>query len=198
MNSIYTLGFLAVYAVWLFILLIITGLLQKRPGSTNATVNDFFRYARKGKRWSGAFVCVFNGDFTKILMLSRKPDPKHGKRWGRKGEWGNIGGSVEPGETPTQALVREAREEIGVGINPKRLVKVHAKRISQPKLYPCTMNFYATSIKESVKIRLNDESYRYKWFDLKKLPDKMLDNKKDILKWRDIARSCNDTTLKPS
>lgn len=145
--------------------------------------------AKKGKRWSGAYVCVFNRDFTKILMLSRRPDPKHSKRWEKKGEWGNIGGSVEPGETPVQALIREAREEISVRLVQKRLVKVHVRRIFPPKLYPCVMHFYATSIKEGVKISLNDESYRYKWFDLKNLPRKMLDSKKDILKWSEIARS---------
>ena len=143
--------------------------------------------AKKSKRWSGAFVCIFNSDFTKILMLSRRLDHKHSKRWEKKGDWGNIGGSVEPGETPTQALIREAKEEIGVRLNPKKLVKVYIRRISPPKLYPCVMHFYATSIKEGVKISLNNESYRYKWFDLKKLPDKMLDSKKDILKWRNIA-----------
>ena len=144
--------------------------------------------AKRVKRWSGAFVCVFNSDFTKILMLSRKPGPERSKEWERRGEWGNIGGSVEPGETPIQALAREAREETGIRLNKKRLVKVHVRRISPPRLYPCVMHFYATSIRESTRIRLNDESYRYRWFSLRRLPSKTLDSKKDILRWKDLAR----------
>lgn len=33
-----------------------------------------------------------------------------------RGEWGTIGGAVEPDESPRQAAVREAREEAGVDV----------------------------------------------------------------------------------
>jgi len=38
--------------------------------------------------------------------------------------WGTVGGAVDPGESPAQAAVREAREEIGVGIRLVRLLTV--------------------------------------------------------------------------
>ena len=38
--------------------------------------------------------------------------------------WGTVGGAVDPGESPAEAAVREAREEIGVGIRLRRLVGV--------------------------------------------------------------------------
>jgi 8-oxo-dGTP pyrophosphatase MutT (NUDIX family) len=38
--------------------------------------------------------------------------------------WGTVGGAVDPGESPAQAAVREAREEIGVGIRLGRLLTV--------------------------------------------------------------------------
>ena len=49
-SSSLTLGFLIVYAFYLVILLIVTGLLQKRPGSSYKTINDFFQYVKKGRR----------------------------------------------------------------------------------------------------------------------------------------------------
>ena len=38
--------------------------------------------------------------------------------------WGTVGGAVDPGESPAQAAVREAREEIGVDIRLGRLLGV--------------------------------------------------------------------------
>ena len=38
--------------------------------------------------------------------------------------WAGLGGAVEVGESPAEAAVREAREEIGVGIRLVRLVDV--------------------------------------------------------------------------
>ena len=43
---------------------------------------------------------------------------------GRDDEWGTLGGAVDPGESPAQAAVREAREELGVGVRLVRLVDV--------------------------------------------------------------------------
>ncbi len=145
----------------------------------------------RDKIWHGAFVCVFNKSFSKILLLSRnwKKKKREGKVWESKAMWGNIGGSMEAGETPRQACVREAGEEIGVRLNPKDLVQVYVKKrpVSEPK--PYVVCFHATTIDEGTKISLNDESYKYRWFSIEKLPNGMLDKKEDILKWRNLAMS---------
>ncbi len=41
------------------------------------------------------------------------------------GQWGIVGGAVEIGESPAEAAVREAREEIGVEVHLDRLLGVH-------------------------------------------------------------------------
>jgi ADP-ribose pyrophosphatase YjhB (NUDIX family) len=43
---------------------------------------------------------------------------------GHQDGWGILGGAVDPGESPAEAAVREAREEIGVGIRLARLLDV--------------------------------------------------------------------------
>jgi len=137
----------------------------------------------ENKMWSGAFVCIFDKSFSKILLLNRK----NNKEWEDKGGWGNIGGSVEPGETPLHACVREAEEEIGVSLKPEELTLIHVKKTEGPT--PYTIHFYATCIDETTKITLNNESHQYRWFPLSSLPEKMLDDKNDILKWGQMAKS---------
>ncbi len=41
------------------------------------------------------------------------------------GNWGLVSGNVEVGESATDALIREAEEEVGVRINPKDLTICH-------------------------------------------------------------------------
>ena len=143
------------------------------------------------KIWNGAFVCIFNRNFSKILLLSRNWEKKQteGKLWEGKARWGNIGGSVEAGETPLQACIREADEEIGVKLNFKDLVQVYVKERPAPEQRPYVVHFYAAAIDEDTNIVLNDESYAYKWFDIENLPNETLDDKEDILKWRNLAMS---------
>ncbi|MGC8648875.1 MAG: hypothetical protein ACP5UN_01490, partial [Candidatus Micrarchaeia archaeon] len=53
---------------------------------------------------------------------------------------------------------------------------------------------YAAAIDKDTKITLNahtnkQESESYRWFSVEKLPEKMLDEKEDIIRWRDLAKS---------
>jgi 8-oxo-dGTP pyrophosphatase MutT (NUDIX family) len=58
------------------------------------------------------------------ILLHRRSD---------NGKWCPIGGMVEPGEEPADAVVREAREETGLEVLPERLVGVYELR---PFSYP--------------------------------------------------------------
>lgn len=138
----------------------------------------------KNRLWSGTFVCIFNTSFSKILLLERK-DSKGDKSQ----EWGNIGGSMELGETPLQACVREAREEIGVRLKQNALKLVQIKKVPLSEPHSQVIHFFTTSIDERTPIELDSESNSYKWFDLEKLPSRLLDDKKDILRWRNMTLS---------
>lgn len=138
----------------------------------------------------GTFVCVFNKDYTKIMLLYRNAEKR--ARWGA--DWGNVGGVVEFGETSMQAAIREAFEETGLKLKPENLKLIAIKE---------TLNFmphlqaihivYSTAINENAPIELNAhskkrESESYKWFDVDELPERTLDPKEDIVKWRNIAK----------
>ena len=49
------------------------------------------------------------------LLLGQKLD---------SGQWGTVGGAVEPGESPRDAAVREAREETGLHVEVMNVVDV--------------------------------------------------------------------------
>lgn len=139
----------------------------------------------------GTFVCFFNKDYTKIMLLYRNAEKR--AKWGA--DWGNVGGVVEFGETSMQGAIREVFEETGLKLKQEDLKLIAIKE---------TLNFmphlqaihvvYSTTIKENAAIKLNAhaktlESESYKWFDVDNLPERMLDPKEDIMKWRNIAKS---------
>ena len=141
----------------------------------------------------GVFVCVFNKDFSKILLVKRNEEKR--KKYGA--DWGNIGGKIEFGETSIQGAAREIKEEIGLNLNPKKLKLIEIKE--QPDYHPTVHGIqfiYATSIDEKEKITINDEAEEYRWFDVKNLPDKMLDSKKEVVKWWNEAKELKTVIFK--
>ena len=136
------------------------------------------------KEHKGAYICIFSSDLSEILLLWREKEVREGKVI--KG-WGNIGGTVEPGEEPLQACVREAKEEIGIDIEPSDLISIGIKTSPETSSRKWSINFYAASIDKSKEIKLSDESRGYGWFGKDELPDGSLDTKEDILGWWAIA-----------
>jgi 8-oxo-dGTP pyrophosphatase MutT (NUDIX family) len=133
----------------------------------------------------GVVVCVFNRDFSKILLLKRNEEKR--KKFGA--DWGNIGGRIEFGELSIQAGVREASEETGLKLNPEDLMLIEVKE--RPNHYANVHGvqfIYFIALDENQQININHESDEYKWFDINKLPDKMIDSKEEIIKFKNMAK----------
>src|SRR3989344_7353578 len=133
----------------------------------------------------GVIVYVFNRDFSKILLLKRNEE----KRNKNKADWGNVGGRVELGEKLIDACLREAKEEIGVDLNPKKLKLIDIKETPYlTDIFHAIHFVYATTLDENQKITINNESEEFKWFRLDSLPDKMFDSKEYIIKLSIVSR----------
>ena len=133
----------------------------------------------------GVIVCIFNRDFSKILLLKRNEE----KRKKNKADWGNVGGKVNLGELLIDACLREAKEEIGVNINPEKLKLIDIKETPYlSDIFHAIHFVYATTLDENQKITINNESEEFKWFRLDSLPDKMFDSKEYIIKLSIVSR----------
>jgi 8-oxo-dGTP pyrophosphatase MutT (NUDIX family) len=105
------------------------------------------------------------------LLLQRRSD---------NGLWGLPGGSVEPGESVTQAVVREVREETGLEVVPLRLIGVYsAPEHGQIVTYPDgnVIHYISSSFECRVvagALALNHESLELGWFDPERLPAEMV------------------------
>ena len=137
----------------------------------------------------GVLIYIFNKDFSKVLLLKRNEE----KRKRNKKDWGSVGGRVDLGEKLINTCLREAKEEIGVDLNPKniKLLKVSETPFLTDIFH--TIHFvYTTVLDENEKIILNfngeHESDEYRWFKLTDLPDKTLDNKKEIIEFARKAK----------
>lgn len=84
------------------------------------------------------------------------------------GKWNGVGGKVEPGETPLQAIIRECQEEVGVTpINPK-LVGSILFLASDDLSFGHDARIYVADSWEGEPTET--EEMRPQWFSLDKIP----------------------------
>jgi 8-oxo-dGTP diphosphatase len=98
---------------------------------------------------------------SKLLICQRRRDDTHPLQWEFPG------GKVEPGETPTQALERELREELGIdAIVGKELFRTrHRYRDSETEL---VLIFFRAEVDRASDLQ-NLVFERFEWTDLPSL-----------------------------
>ena len=74
---------------------------------------------------------IFENEQGQILVLRRHPQKPEG------GLWGIAGGKLEAGEDSSVAAIREAKEEIGVAVNPAdvQIIHRHARQDGTVKVF---------------------------------------------------------------
>ncbi|HEY3878576.1 MAG TPA: NUDIX domain-containing protein [Trebonia sp.] len=89
--------------------------------------------------------------------------------------WGTVGGAVDPGESPAEAAVREAREEIGVDIRLGRLLGVFGGpdyEVTYPNgdRVAYVPAVYEAAIAEGIPAPADGELSEVAWFSAPELP----------------------------
>jgi 8-oxo-dGTP diphosphatase len=107
---------------------------------------------------------LFVGTDGKILLGLRAPSKKV---W--PNHWDTIGGRVEAGESLDDALVREAREEVGVTPTRFRLIAIIRER--QPEIYGDALHhvYAVTGWQGGDPANICDEHTELKWFSLSEM-----------------------------
>lgn len=102
----------------------------------------------------------------KLLLVKRARDP-------RQNCWDFPGGYIEPKEPPTDAVVREVREELGVSCRVKRLYNAYGPTsyIFQGKEgFNCDLYFLAELTDPTQQIQPADDVADFAWFTFDSLP----------------------------
>jgi 8-oxo-dGTP diphosphatase len=109
---------------------------------------------------------LFSPDGSKVCLIK-----KNRPSW-QKGRLNGIGGHIEAGETPQDAMTREFMEEAGVTINWRQFLVVTGK---QYELYVFTARTDGTN---HMKVHTATDEI-VGWYSIDSLPDNILPN----LKW---------------
>jgi len=114
---------------------------------------------KKKELIKNAIAVIVNND-NKFLLLKRSSEPK---QW-MPNKWGLVGGGIEKGENPQQAVEREIKEETGLEID-KFIKRFNIQRNpdSTEHVFACRYTGDPTDI------QLNDENTNYGWYDISEI-----------------------------
>ena len=110
----------------------------------------------------------------KILLIKRSYKSEDGSKNIYGGYWDFPGGKVRDKETPREALIREAREEIGIDVNVVDIFYEFSNYIEN-KDYVYTTLVYLSQIDIEDEIRLSDEHTDYMWITAEDLLNSNID-----------------------
>lgn len=114
---------------------------------------------KKEELKKNAIAIIVNSD-NKILLLKRSDDPK---QW-MPSKWALVGGAIEKGENPKEAVKREIKEETGLEIEKfTNTFTIQRHKDSIEHVFACRYEGEPTDIK------LNEENTNYGWYDVEEM-----------------------------
>ena len=137
---------------------------------------------------------LFN-DKREFLIIKRSLI-KRGKPNYKAGLWDIPGGTVEEGELPQLAAIREAREEVGLDINIEKIVYETSEYDARKDKVFTTLIYESILTNDSQIILDLEEHSEYKWVTFEKLHEIGLSNVVDYL--RDLYYMETDDSQMPS
>lgn len=81
------------------------------------------------KRPVSVLVVIYAQDTKRVLMLQRRDDPEF---------WQSVTGSVEEGETASQAAMREVKEEVAIDVAAEQLTLIDCQRTVEFEIFSFT------------------------------------------------------------
>ena len=109
--------------------------------------------------------CIILNKKGEILLVKRSKDLRN-----EAGMWSRPGGTVEFGETITEALVREIREEIGIEIEIIKFLEYTDIINKEEGTHWVALGFLAKRKSGEVKNLIPHEHDEVRWFQLDRLP----------------------------
>ncbi len=89
------------------------------------------------KRPVSVLVVIFTQDTKRVLMLQRRDDPEF---------WQSVTGSVEEGETASQAAMREVKEEVAIDVAAEQLTLIDCQRTVEFEIFSHLRHRYAPGV----------------------------------------------------
>lgn len=122
------------------------------------------------------FIFAYDGEITKILLHRRKNTGYQDGKWDIAAS-----GHVDEGETARAAAARECKEEIGIDVRVDDLAFAHlSHRFSTDRTY-YDIYFTVSKYSGTPEIMESDKCADLNWFDIKCLPDDMIECRKQAI-----------------
>lgn len=124
---------------------------------TGRIIDRFKEYTQEGEFHLASIVCLVNKKRQLLIQKgsdNKKVDP---------GKWSFTGGAVLCGENAVMGAVREIQEELGISVQPQRLMKLGAY-LERNAIFNAFIAFIPSS---NLQIKIQKEELsKYKWVDL--------------------------------
>lgn len=87
-------------------------------------------------------VVIYAKDTGRVLMLQRRDDPDF---------WQSVTGSLEEGETASQAAMREVKEEVAIDVATEQLTLIDCQRTVEFEIFSHLRHRYAPGIERNTE-----------------------------------------------